>query len=219
MAKTSGIIVLCFLLVVVFVQPVRDYMNAFFHRADFKEERIIGTVSTYNPRVREIQAALSQAGYYDDVLDGLMGERTRVSLRAFQSAQGLNPTGRIDSVTLLALNRIEHRDPAVQSPVVPEEPSAPAGGADTAPGVAEPSGAKPLRSPGGDSRAWGEAGPDDRNRQVQSALKKAGLYNGRIDGKIGNRTVKAIKVFQKTHGLKSDGVVGKATWEKLRRFL
>jgi peptidoglycan hydrolase-like protein with peptidoglycan-binding domain len=54
---------------------------------------------------------------------------------------------------------------------------------------------------------------------VQSALKKAGFYEGDVDGKQGPKTKKAIRVFQKARGLKVDGVVGKATRQELNRYL
>ena len=52
--------------------------------------------------------------------------------------------------------------------------------------------------------------------QVQIALKKAGYYDGAIDGKIGSNTKSAIMQFQKDNGLKADGVIGRQTWEKLQ---
>lgn len=55
--------------------------------------------------------------------------------------------------------------------------------------------------------------------QLQTALKKAGYYNGAIDGKIGSGTKSGIEGFQKDHGLKVDGVVGKKTWEELKVYL
>jgi len=55
--------------------------------------------------------------------------------------------------------------------------------------------------------------------KVQAALKNAGYYSGTIDGKIGSHTREAIKAFQAANSLKSDGVVGPSTWEKLKKFL
>jgi peptidoglycan hydrolase-like protein with peptidoglycan-binding domain len=55
--------------------------------------------------------------------------------------------------------------------------------------------------------------------KVQSALKAAGVYTGRVDGKIGAGTKAAIVEFQKSHGLKADGVLGKKTWEELKTYL
>ena len=56
-------------------------------------------------------------------------------------------------------------------------------------------------------------------KQIQTALKNAGFYKGAIDGSLGPRAKKAIKNFQKENGLSPDGVVGKQTREKLKRYL
>ena len=54
---------------------------------------------------------------------------------------------------------------------------------------------------------------------IQKALKKAGYYNGTIDGKVGPGTRDAIAAFQKDNGLKTDGVCGRGTWVKLKSYL
>ncbi len=54
---------------------------------------------------------------------------------------------------------------------------------------------------------------------VQTALQKAGYYDGAIDGKIGRRTIDAVKNFQKEHDLKADGVIGVKTWQALKSYL
>lgn len=56
-------------------------------------------------------------------------------------------------------------------------------------------------------------------KQIQRALKKAGFYKGAIDGKLGKKTRKAIKEFQKANGLKADGIVGKNTRALLVNYL
>jgi peptidoglycan hydrolase-like protein with peptidoglycan-binding domain len=55
--------------------------------------------------------------------------------------------------------------------------------------------------------------------KIQRALKSAGVYTGKVDGKIGPGTKQAIIEFQKSHGLKADGVLGKKTWDELKVFL
>ena len=57
-----------------------------------------------------------------------------------------------------------------------------------------------------------DASPD----QVQLALKKAGFYDGPIDGKVGGKTRKAIADFQKSRNLNPDGIVGRKTWSELQ---
>lgn len=56
-------------------------------------------------------------------------------------------------------------------------------------------------------------------KNIQATLKNAGFYSGAIDGKIGKKTKTAIKNFQKANGLTVDGVVGKQTWAKLKKYI
>ena len=56
-------------------------------------------------------------------------------------------------------------------------------------------------------------------KEIQQALKNAGLYEGEIDGKIGPKTKKAIEDFQTKNNLKADGKVGHSTWKKLKEYL
>jgi len=54
---------------------------------------------------------------------------------------------------------------------------------------------------------------------VEQALKAAGFDVGTIDGKMGNRTLTAIKEFQKKEGLKPDGRIGLKTLRALSSYL
>ena len=54
---------------------------------------------------------------------------------------------------------------------------------------------------------------------VQLALTNAGYNPGAIDGRIGRRTIGAIKRFQRAEKLHVDGIVGKRTWSRLSRHL
>ena len=56
-------------------------------------------------------------------------------------------------------------------------------------------------------------------QQIQTALKNAGFYSGKIDGKIGPGSKKAIEAFQTSKGLKADGKVGPKTWAALGSYL
>ncbi len=59
--------------------------------------------------------------------------------------------------------------------------------------------------------------PDEKT--IQRALKNLGLYDGAIDGKVGPKTLAAIKKFQEEHGLEVDGKVGPKTWAVLKETL
>jgi peptidoglycan hydrolase-like protein with peptidoglycan-binding domain len=56
-------------------------------------------------------------------------------------------------------------------------------------------------------------------KQVQTALKNAGYYQGTVDGKKGKKTRKAVREFQKANNLPVDGKVGKNTWMILKEYL
>lgn len=57
------------------------------------------------------------------------------------------------------------------------------------------------------------------NRDIQSALKEAGYYDGAIDGKLGPKSRKAIREFQADRGLKIDGVAGTNTKKALLQYM
>lgn len=52
---------------------------------------------------------------------------------------------------------------------------------------------------------------------VQRALLRAGYDPGPTDGRAGKKTKKAIKAFQRNHGLYPDAVVGEKTWTLLNK--
>jgi len=60
---------------------------------------------------------------------------------------------------------------------------------------------------------------DVSGTELQKALKSAGVYDGKVDGKIGPRTKNAVIEFQRQHSLKADGVVGQKTWNELKQYL
>ncbi len=57
------------------------------------------------------------------------------------------------------------------------------------------------------------------SKEIQLALKNAGIYQGKIDGSIGPKSKQAIREFQTQNGLKADGKVGPKTWVKLGPYL
>lgn len=56
-------------------------------------------------RVREIQACLKNAGFYDGEIDGVKGRKTRAAIRKFQKANGLSADGVVGKRTWEALSK------------------------------------------------------------------------------------------------------------------
>lgn len=59
----------------------------------------------------------------------------------------------------------------------------------------------------------GSSGTEVREAQRLLNLAGAGLT---VDGKFGQKTVNAVKDFQRKNNLNADGVIGSSTWAKLR---
>ncbi len=57
------------------------------------------------------------------------------------------------------------------------------------------------------------------NRDIQLALKSAGFYAGSIDGKLGPKTLEALRSFQRFNHLTPDGKVGMKTSAALAKRL
>mgnify|MGYP003300659643 CR=1 FL=1 len=71
---------------------------------------------------------------------------------------------------------------------------------------------------GGIMRTLRKGSTGDDVRILQQALTDAGFKTG-VDGNFGAGTEKAVKDFQKAHGLGDDGVCGPKTWKALEPFL
>ena len=76
-------------------------------------------------------------------------------------------------------------------------------------------GSAPAQPAGAESTASAALTPIE----IQKALQNAGYYRGTPDGRIGPKTIQAIKDFQTENGLIADGKIGKKTSEKLRAHL
>jgi localization factor PodJL len=53
--------------------------------------------------VRNIQLILNKNGYDAGVADGVMGDRTRSAIAAYQKAKGMEPTGEVNEALVTAL--------------------------------------------------------------------------------------------------------------------
>jgi len=221
MFKIFGIIFII-LLFLSFLRPeTREYLNEHIQaiflkeaKERVKEKKIIGSTDVYSPRVEEIQSTLKEIGFFEGPIDGLMGGATRRAIKKFQKNKNLQPTGIINKDTYSLLLREKENQIALKSlkqtqavilekeiPFVLEKPKKEIH--------------KSVDLQKEDSLIPGE----EKIKQIQSALKKAGFDPGPIDGKIGKKTKKAIRQFQKANGLKADGIVGKLTWVKLKKYL
>jgi len=107
-------------------------------------------MAAYDAGVETAQTRLIQAGFDPGPVDGLMGPRTRKAIRAFQRANGVPVSGRLDRATRSKLKAAAGEPPA-RSAVGEKEGEAPgSGGPEQAP--AEVNLSPPEKAPGDEPR-------------------------------------------------------------------
>lgn len=149
-------------------------------------------------QVTELQAQLIKLGYLKTKATGTYDADTATAVRNFQKKNGLTANGTADKATqdlLFSGAALDATATATPSPTPTPKPTA-----TPSPTPEIPS--QTLRS--------GDKGSDVK--LLQKRLKALKYYVGTIDGKMDQETVKALKNFQKAHGLTSDGVAGKETY-------
>jgi len=68
-----------------------------------------------------------------------------------------------------------------------------------------------LLAVGVSAATFGRGSTGSTVRKIQTRLKNWGYYTGSVDGIYGEQTVRAVKLFQKKHGLAQDGICGPRT--------
>jgi peptidoglycan hydrolase-like protein with peptidoglycan-binding domain len=68
-----------------------------------KSKRVKGQAAPTPDRINEIQSALAKNGAYTGTPSGKWDDSTVEAMRKFQSSHGLNPTGKMDALTLQKL--------------------------------------------------------------------------------------------------------------------
>lgn len=135
--------------------------------------------------VLELQTRLTDLGYSPGPIDGIFGDQTGSAVRAFQRNHGLTSDGIVGPITWNAL---------LSGNAVPLPP------------VEPPAQNRPTLR-------WGDTG--EYVVELQMLLTNLGYSPGPIDGIFGDQTGSAVRAFQRSHGLTSDGVAGPMTWEAL----
>jgi len=127
--------------------------------------------------VRDVQARLRALGYYGGRADGVWGPGTRAAVERFQRDRRLAASGQLNQATVTAMGLDPDR---LQARGYASRPAAP------------------------HERATAEVGPRT-TEVVQSRLRRAGFYHGRIDGVWGPSTRIALERFQREHRLAATG--------------
>jgi len=149
---------------------------------------------SHGPAVEDLQRLLRGAGYTVRV-DGDFGAATERIVKEFQRTNGLLADGIVGSVTWRALDRAT------------SSVSSASGSTSTGSTSTGSTSTRPVLERGASGTAV---------KELQRLLVATGIRL-RIDGDFGAATERAVTRFQRSKGLRPDGVVGPVTWRALTR--
>lgn len=152
-----------------------------------QETSTVLKVGSTGSAVTDLQNKLKKAGTFHAETTGYFGPVTEKAVKDFQKAKKLQVTGTATKETMDALDGLTEK--VVSSPSTGEDY--------------------------GDLLKKGSTG--SLVKELQSKLQAIGLYSGPLDGDFGNGTDRAVRNFQSRNKLTVDGIVGPATWEKLKQ--
>ncbi|MGN0990946.1 MAG: peptidoglycan-binding protein [Candidatus Ventricola sp.] len=138
--------------------------------------------------VSDLQARLTELGYYSGTIDGRYASATQAAVQDFQTMNGLTADGIAGRQTqdLLYSGSAQPKNFTVSASASTEEYLL-------------------LKQ--------GTTGVEVR--KLQGRLAELGYYAGGVDGIYGETTVSAVKAFQRANGLSGDGQAGAQTQSKL----
>lgn len=142
-------------------------------------------------KVRKMQAKLKEKGMYSGSVDGTFGPSTKAAVVKFQKSVGITADGKPGNKTLTALYEGKKainkaNNTELKHSTQPQNPH---------------------------TLYYGCTG--SRVKELQRALKKAGVYKGSVDGVYGDATYAAVKAYQREKGLTADGMAGVKTLNSL----
>ena len=155
---------------------------------------------TQGEEVKRLQQRLKALGYYNGEITGSVGSMTVEAIKRFQRANGLAVDGIAGAKTLAELQKVSSGrtiEKADSSSPIGTETRMTASSEST--NIAK-------------STVLIKNGSQGENvLELQTKLKALGFYSGSLTGKAGSLTINAIKRFQRTYGLKVDGIAGAKT--------
>jgi lipid-binding SYLF domain-containing protein len=157
------------------------------------------TVSAEN--VRQVQTALRGRGFDPGPIDGVMGPKTMMAIRNFQSSQGLTASGAMDEATMNALQIKSAAAPTVnaRNPPLPRQQDQ------------FPDPLPQIHQSGGDIGVGPTAFDLEDVREAQMALRNRGYDPGEMNGMVSSQTLDAIRRFQMANGLPITGRLDQQT--------
>ncbi len=144
--------------------------------------------------VEKLQRALQIKGYLKGNVDGKYGDMTVDAVKRFQKAEKLSVTGDANTATIAKLFGLKTETSVKNDPGMD--------GITSIRKIDVPNTTKPGNS-------------GRHVKALQQALKIKGYYKSEIDSSYGEATQEAVKRYQRSVGIKADGIAGNATIKRL----
>lgn len=154
--------------------------------------------------VRLVQSRLSALRFYSGGVDGDFGASTEAAVKAFQSANGLTPDGRVGGATFSKLFGTDVNSATRTATPRPDQQTTPQP-------TKIPFYVNVTPNPQGLYVTIKEGDSGLLVRALQQELKKQGYFDLAVDGLFGIGTTESVKAFQRAKGLTPDGLAGPAT--------
>jgi len=153
--------------------------------------------------VRKSQSALKQAGFDPGAIDGIMGPMTMTALRNYQSENGLQVSGNLDSQTQSSLMGNASAGRNRQSSLQTDQ---------TQSNKPEPSQTYNSQSSSVGATSQGTVSSMEDVRQIQQSLADLGyLAPGEVNGMMSSQTQQAIRGFQWMNNMPVTGSIDEQT--------
>ena len=143
-------------------------------------------------KVRALQQALHELGFYNKDIDGSFGSGTIAAVKAFQSKNGYVQTGiAYPELQQLIFEGRPRNNSGIKRDV------------------------KTLPPIEGYTMRLHDEG--DAVKALQTALAQTGYYSGTVSGVYDSKTAAAVKAFQSDHNLTADGIAGLKTQNAINK--
>jgi peptidoglycan hydrolase-like protein with peptidoglycan-binding domain len=180
-----------------FLQPQPNKQGANALREDtIVDPRRVTITLKHDRDVEALQRELLSAGLYQGLVDGIMGEKTKSSIEAYQKANGLPVDGKV-STTL-----IEH----VRYTRKLADAAGFTGSADTAQSSSSP---RPVTE--------SSSKEEQKILMVQYALADLGYDPGEANGQMSETTRAAVRKFESDRGIPATGEISRAVLKEMSK--
>ncbi len=166
------------------------------------------------PSVRNLQQQLKRTGFYQAPITQVYDTSTQDAVRRFQRAAGLDVNGVAGSVTVQKLEGWRTPTEGSQARKTSTDSQATRTSTEN-PQARRTTTENSVASKRRTSNYLQKGDEGEEVRVLQERLRIAGFFTGNSTGIYGPITEDAVKRFQETYNLASDGVVGPATLAKL----